>query len=148
MERSRDKVAGQRQLRVGEELRHALARVFARGGIRDPALAGVNLTVTEVRVSPDLKSATAFVVPFGSLDPGDAELARTVEALNRAAGFLRGVLAGEVELRHAPRLEFQADRTFDQADHVGEILNRPRVRRDLGPAAGSRADGGGHGEEA
>ena len=148
MGRSRDKVPSQRQLRVGEELRHALARVFARGGIRDPALAGVNLTVTEVRVSPDLKSATAFVVPFGAAEPGGAELGRTVEALNRAAGFFRSVLAGEVELRYAPRIAFQADTTFEQADRVGEILSRPRVRRDLGTAAGSQADGGDHGEKA
>ncbi len=145
---SRNKIASQRQLRVGEELRHALARVFARGDIRDPALAGVNLTVTEVRVSPDLKNATAFVVPLGSVESGSAELEQTVAALNRAAGFLRGVLAGEVELRHAPRIAFQTDETFDQVDRVGEILSRPRVRRDLGPGSGSRADGSGYGEKA
>lgn len=142
MGRGRDKVPSQRQLRVGEELRHALARVFARGGIRDPALAGVNLTVTEVRVSPDLKSATAFVVPFGSAEADSAELGRTLDALNRAAGFFRSVLAGEVELRYAPRIAFQADTTFDQVDRVGEILNRPRVRRDLIPGSGD------HGEKA
>jgi ribosome-binding factor A len=116
----------QRQLRVGEELRHALARILARGELRDPQLAEVSLTVTEVRVSPDLKNATAFVVPLGG-----AELAGVIAALNHAANFLRGQLGHEVELRHTPRLSFQADHSFDEAAHINAILHKPRVVRDV-----------------
>ena len=103
----------QRQLRVGEELRHALARILTRGELRDPHLAEVNLTVTEVRISPDLKSATAFVVPLGG-----GELEAVIEALNHAAGFLRSQLGREVDLRHTPRLSFQADHSFDEAARI------------------------------
>ena len=116
----------QRQLRVGEEMRHVIAAILARGELRDPALTGVNLTLTEVRVSPDLKTATAFVVPLGGSGMDGA-----VGVLNRAAGFLRGQVGREMALRHVPRLVFEADRSFDEAGHVGEILARPSVRRDL-----------------
>lgn len=116
----------QRQLRVGEELRHALAQVLARGELRDPHLVDVSLTVTEVRISPDLKNATAFVVPLGG-----GELESIVAALNHAAGFLRGHLGHEVELRHTPRLSFQADRSFDEAAHINQLLHHPRVARDV-----------------
>lgn len=116
----------QRQLRVGEELRHALAQVLARGELRDPHLAEVNVTVTEVRVSPDLKNATAFVVPLGG-----GHLEGTVAALNHAASFLRGQLGHEVRLRFTPRLSFQADHSFDEAAHINEILHHPRVARDV-----------------
>ncbi len=129
----RDKAPSQRQLRVGEELRHALSRILSRGELRDPALTGLNLTVTEVRASPDLKNATAYVVPLGG---GGLEAA--VEALNRAAGFFRTRIAREVALRHAPRISFAPDRSFDEAHRVHEILERPRVRRDL---VGSGDDG-------
>ena len=125
----------QRQLRVGEELRHALARILARGELRDPHLAGVSLTVTEVRVSPDLKNAAAFVVPLGG---GDLE--PIVAALNHAASFLRGQLAHEVQLRYTPRLSFQADRSFDEAAHINEILHHPRVARDVGTTGGGESD--------
>lgn len=121
-----DRPASQRQLRVGEELRHVLARILARGELRDPALADQTLTVTEVRVSPDLKNATAFVVPLGGRGLEDS-----VAALNRAANFLRGQVGREMTLRHVPRLEFLADRSFDEASRVENILSRPSVRRDL-----------------
>ncbi len=122
----RTKAPSQRQLRVGEELRHALSRILVRGELRDPALIDFNLTVTEVRVSPDLKSATAYVVPLGGGGLEDA-----VVALNRAGGFFRGRLAQAVALRHAPRIAFAADRSFDEGRRIDEILERPRVRRDL-----------------
>jgi ribosome-binding factor A len=122
----RGKAPSHRQLRVGEELRHALSHILARGELRDPALADLNLTVTEVRVSPDLKGATAFVVPLGG---GGLEAA--VAALNRASGFFRSRLAQEVALRHAPRIAFAPDRSFDEAGRIDSILERPRVRRDL-----------------
>ncbi len=129
----------QRQLRVGEEIRHVLAAILARGAARDPALADTNLTVTEVRVSPDMKNATAFVVPLGGAGTG-----ATVAALNRAAGFLRTQIGREMTLRHVPRLAFEADRSFDEAGRVNEILARPRVRRDLEANAGGNPnpDGG------
>ena len=146
----RDKAPSHRQLRVGEELRHALSHILGRGELRDPALADLNLTITEVRVSPDLKSATAYVVPLGGGGLDDA-----VAALNRAGGFFRSRLAQQVALRHAPRIAFAPDRSFDEAGRIGEILGRPRVRRDLssreegdrpGSAeSGSDETGDGHG---
>jgi ribosome-binding factor A len=136
---ARQKGPSQRQLRVGEALRHALSHILARGELRDPALADLNLTVTEVRVSPDLKNATAFVVPLGG-----GGLDAAVPALNRAAGFFRARLGQEVTLRHTPRVVFEADRSFDQAGRVREILDRPRVRRDL-QEPGEEEAGNGHG---
>ena len=126
MSRSRGKAPSQRQLRVGEELRHALARIFAKGGFADPALSGANITVSEVRVSPDLKSARAYVTPLGGGD-----VAATVAALNRAAGFVRGRLGEELVLRYMPRIAFEADLTFDHAMHMQSVMDRPRVRQDL-----------------
>lgn len=119
----------QRQLRVGEELRHALARIFARGELRDPALDGVSITVTEVRVSPDLRNATAFVTPFGGGDAGPV-----VKALNRAGGYFRGQLAHEIDLRLVPSVRFTADLSFEQASRVEALLHEPSVARDLAPA--------------
>ena len=138
--RGRGRAPSQRQLRVGEELRHALVRILGRDGLRDPALAGTNLTVTEVRLSPDLKTAIAFVTPLGG-----AELEATVEALNRAAGFIRGRVAQEVDLRYTPRIGFEADRSFDYAHHIGEVLERPKVRGDLLDRSGESGEGGGNG---
>ena len=137
-QKGRNKAPSQRQLRVGEEVRHALARILARGELRDPQIAEVSLTVTEVRVSPDLKNATAFVVPLGGGDLGPV-----VGALNKAAGFLRGQLGTEVTLRYTPRLSFEPDVSFDEAAKVREILSRPSVRRDVqsdpeDPAPGGR----------
>ncbi len=132
----RDKAPSQRQLRVGEELRHALSRILSRGELRDPALVGLNLTVTEVRASPDLKNATAYLVPLGG-----GGLDAAVEALNRAAGFFRTRIARDVALRHAPRISFAPDRSFDEAHRVREILKRPRVRRDLVGSGGSGGSG-------
>jgi ribosome-binding factor A len=108
---------GQRQLRVGEELRHVLARLIERGALRDPALNGLPITVTEVRVSPDLKNATAFVVPLGG--KGGAE---AVKALNHAQAYLRGLVAGEMRLRFVPRLAFALDTSFDNASRIERIL--------------------------
>lgn len=125
------KEASQRQLRVGEEIRHELSRLLARGDLRDPALTGISLTVTEVRVSPDLKNAKAYVLPLGG---AGAEAA--VAALNRASGFLRGRLGREVVLKYTPRLSFHTDKSFDEAARIGELLDRPKVRKDLNSASG------------
>ncbi|NIA72168.1 30S ribosome-binding factor RbfA [Pelagibius litoralis] len=120
------KAPSQRQLRVGEELRHALARILARDELRDPVLVGVSLTVTEVRVSPDLKNATAFVVPLGG--DGSREV---LKVLNRAGPFLRSQMSREVDLRHTPKLSFQADHSFDEAAKINALLQNPRVLRDV-----------------
>jgi ribosome-binding factor A len=117
---SRKKTAfpsGQRPLRVGEELRHVLARLIERGALRDPALSGRSITVTEVRVSPDLKNATAFVVPLGGAGGAEA-----VKALNHARAYLRGLVAGEMRLRFAPRLAFALDTSFDNASRIERVL--------------------------
>ena len=130
MTRRRGDAPSQRQLRVGEELRHALVRILAHEHFRDPALDGVQVTVTEVRISPDLRNATAFVVPFGGGEGTDL-----VAALNRAAGFFRAQLAHAVSLRFSPTIRFEIDRTFDQASRIDQLLHDPRVERDLeGPA--------------
>jgi len=122
------KAPSQRQLRVAEEIRHVLAGVFARGEVRDPDLAGVLITVTEVRIGPDLKHATAFVTRLGRSDIGEK-----LPALRRAAPFLRGQLARALRLRYAPEVHFQADTSIDNAMHIDALLHAPEVWRDLGP---------------
>lgn len=115
-----------RPLRVGEEIRHALAAVFGRGELRDPALVGQSITVSEVRVSPDLMRATVFVTPLGGGD-----ITGVVAALNRAAPFLRGQVVKAVKLRRAPELGFVPDTSFDYARRIEDALRDPTVRRDL-----------------
>jgi ribosome-binding factor A len=122
-----------RQLRVGEELRHALVRILARGELHDPLLADAQVTVTEVRVSPDLRAATAFITPFGG---GDS--AALVKALNHAGGYFRGQIAREVDLRMAPTIRFAADTSFAQSTRIEELLQDPRVAQDLAPEAASK----------
>lgn len=117
---------GQRQLRVAEEIRHVLAGLFERRDFRDPELADVALTVTEVRVSPDLKRATAFVSRLGRSD-----VAALVPALRRAAPFLRGQVAQALRLRFTPELGFEPDNTLDYATKIDRLLHRPDVARDL-----------------
>ncbi len=120
------KPPSQRQLRAGELIRHALTDILAREEFADPALHGKSITITEVRISPDLKNATAFAAPLGGEDMG-----KTVEALNRAAGFMRGRLSREIEMRHTPNLRFIADDSYDEARRIEELLSSERVRRDL-----------------
>ena len=131
MTRKRSQGPSQRQLRVGEALRHALADILARGGLRDPELADLQATVTEVRMSPDLRGATAFIVPFGG---GDAEA--LAKALNKASGFFRARLAGAVDLRVAPTVRFAPDLTFDKVARIEQLLHDPAVLRD------TKKDGG------
>ncbi|HVJ55112.1 MAG TPA: 30S ribosome-binding factor RbfA [Aliidongia sp.] len=118
----------QRRLRVGEEIRHVLAEVIGRGELRDPALHDKPITVTEVRISPDLKNATAYIVPLGG-----EQSVEIMVGLKRSAGYLRTVIAHRLRLRYAPHLGFELDRTFDQAQHINELLHRPDVARDLAP---------------
>ena len=117
----------QRQLRVGEEIRHALARIFERGDIRDPDLAGVRLTITEVRLSPDLRNATVFFVPL----LGKADIPAVLQGLKRIKGYLRHQLAGAVKMRMVPDLRFASDETFEEAAHINNLLHLPQVARDI-----------------
>jgi ribosome-binding factor A len=125
----------QRQLRVGEEMRHALARILGRDVLDDPDLAHHSITVTAVDVSPDLRNATAFVVPFGVAVGAEIDTRTMIAALNRAAGFFRGQLAREVNLRVSPQLRFRLDESFGQANRIEALLNDPAVARDLGGAS-------------
>ncbi len=117
MAKRRTGVASQRQLRVGEELRHALAWLLERGDIRDPGLQGVTVTVTEVQVSPDLRNATAYIVPLGG-----ADIAPVLAALTRARPFLRRHIATAVRLQYVPNLSFEADTSFDRASRIDSLL--------------------------
>lgn len=126
MSRAPSKAPTQRQLRVAEEIRYALAMTMERGDVHDPVLAQHPLTFTVVRVSPDLKNATAFFTPLGGGDPKPA-----LEALNRATAFLRHELARKVEMKFVPRLSFQVDTSFDEYSHIDALLHRPEVVRDL-----------------
>ena len=110
-------------------MRHALARIFARGELRDPDLAEATLTVTEVRVAPDLKRATAYIMPLAG-----ARQAETLAALRRSAPFLRRLIAREVKLRHAPDIAFALDTAFVHASRIDAALRQPDVQRDLDTA--------------
>ncbi|WP_439813660.1 30S ribosome-binding factor RbfA [Zavarzinia sp. CC-PAN008] len=125
-DRSSARDAGQRQLRVAEVLRHALSEVLMRGEMRDPDLQKVAITVGEVRISPDLRNATAFVLPLGG-----AKADAVVEALNRSAPYLRGRLGRAADLRFAPNLSFVLDRSYDEADRIGALLRSGPVAADL-----------------
>ena len=130
--------ASQRQLRAGELVRHALAEILREADIADPRLAGISVTVTEVRVSPDLRHATCFVEPLGAGlgGPGLARLGGAkadvvVDGLNHAARFLRGQLGRHVELKFTPDLHFLRDPSFDEAARMNALFARPDVARDL-----------------
>ena len=129
-----------RQLRVGEAIRHALAHLFERGEVRDPGLGGKSVTVTEVRVSPDLRHATAYVVPFAASTEADAAktMAEVVAALNRAAPFLRHRVAEAVRTQFAPQIVFRPDTTFDEAERIHRLFADPRVAVDIGRAPPAR----------
>ena len=116
----------QRQLRVAEEIRHVLAGVFARQELRDPELADVQITVTEVRIGPDLKHAIAYVARLGRTD-----IDALLPALKRAAPFLRGQVAHVLRLRFAPELTFQPDHALEYATKIDRLLHQPEVARDL-----------------
>ncbi|NGM20994.1 30S ribosome-binding factor RbfA [Roseomonas stagni] len=118
----------QRQLRVAEEVRHALAAVFAREEFRDPDLHGLHVTVTEVRASPDLKHMTAFVSGLGK-DLTPAQFA----GLRRVSPFLRTQVSRAVRLKFAPDLHFQPDTALDYAMHISKVMQRPEVQQDLQP---------------
>ena len=110
-------VVSQRQQRVAEEIRHVLANIIQRGELKDPQLMDLSVTVSEVRVSPDLKNATAFIAPLGG---GSSEELAT--AMNRAAPFIRMRLGKELSLKYLPKVIFEADKSFDYAQKIESIL--------------------------
>ncbi len=116
----------QRQLRAGELIRHALVEIMQRETLRDPALEGVSVTVSEVRVSPDLKQASVYAAPLG----GENQV-EVVGALNKVAPYLRGVLGKKIDLKFTPALKFMSDETFAEAQRIDALLARPDVARDL-----------------
>ena len=116
----------QRQLRVGEAVRHALAEILSHGSARDPDLEGHIITVPEVRMSPDLKLATIYVMPLGGRDTEPV-----LAALERNKRFLRGELAHRVNMKFAPEIRFRLDERFDEAERIDKLLRTPDVARDL-----------------
>ena len=117
----------QRQLRVGEMVRHALTGLLQRGEIADPAIENTVISVSEVRMSPDLKIATVFVSPLGREDSESV-----VEALNRSARFVRGRVAPALrQMKYMPEFRFRADTSFDNFDRIDRLLRSPGVARDL-----------------
>ena len=116
----------QRQLRAGELVRHALVEILREEDLQDPALAGVSVTLTEVRVTADLKHALCFVEPLGG-----EQATEVIAALNRVSKFIRGRLGHTIEMRFTPALKFVHDDSFDVAEHMNRLLADPRVRRDL-----------------
>ena len=118
----------QRQLRVGEIVRHAIAEILVNGSVHDAELEGHIVTVPEVRMSPDLKLATIYVMPLGGRDTD-----KGIAALERNKKFLRGEVARRVNLKFAPDVRFRVDERFDEAERIEKLLRTPAVQRDLAP---------------
>ena len=127
MSRKKGKAPSQRQLRVGEELRHILAELLGRGDLHDPALAGKSITVSEVRTSPDMRHATVYVMPLG----GAGDIVEIVAALNHAASYLSHEVGQRITMKFTPRLHFELDQVFSEAQRIEDMLRRPEVARDL-----------------
>jgi ribosome-binding factor A len=124
----RDQAAGgsQRQLRVGELIRHELADMLSRGGVHDPVIERHMITVPEVRMSPDLRLATIYVMPLGGHDEK-----AVLEALDRHKRYVRGEIARRVNLKFAPEIRFRIDERFDEAERIEKLLRTPAIQRDL-----------------
>ncbi|MBS0536472.1 MAG: 30S ribosome-binding factor RbfA [Proteobacteria bacterium] len=116
----------QRQLRVGELIRHAIAEMLTRGDVHDPVIEGHLITVPEVRMSPDLRLATVYVMPMGGRDAQEV-----VAALERNKKYMRGEVAHAVNLKFAPDLRFHIDDRFAEAERIDKLLRSPQVARDL-----------------
>lgn len=133
-----EKTAGPsvRVLRVGEEVRHALSGVLARGEVHDPVLQSHLVSVTEVRMSPDLRHATAFVKPLLGKDEDEV-----IKALRTNTAYLQREMAKAVKLRFAPKLKFIADESFDEGSHIDTLLRAPKVAADLAKDGGDDGEG-------
>lgn len=116
----------QRQLRVAEVIRRALSDILARGDVHDPDLHSASITVAEVRMSPDLRQATVFVLPLGGVNTEGV-----LKALNRNTYEIRRQVTAQIDLKFSPQLIFQPDRRFDQMDRTRDLLESPEVKRDL-----------------
>jgi len=125
----RDPSAGgsQRQLRVGELIRHELADMLSRGEVHDPVVQAHMITVPEVRMSADLRLATIYVMPLGGRDEKEV-----LDALDRHKRYVRGEIARRVNLKFAPEIRFRIDERFDEAERIEKLLRTPVVQRDLG----------------
>ncbi len=125
----REQTAGgsQRQLRVGELIRHELADMLSRGDIHDPVIDAHMITVPEVRMSPDLRLATVYIMPLGGRDEE-----AVLEALERNNRYVRGEISRRVNLKFAPEIRFRIDERFDEAERIEKLLRTPEVQRDLG----------------
>jgi ribosome-binding factor A len=124
----RENAAGpsQRALRAGELIRHALAEILSRGDVHDPVIETHLITVPEVRMSPDLRQATVYVMPLGGRDEK-----AVLDALNRNKRYLRGEIAHRVDMKFAPDIHFRIDERFAEADRIDKLLRSPEVKRDL-----------------
>ena len=124
----RDQTSGgsQRQLRVGELIRHELAEMLARGEVHDPIIETHMITVPEVRMAPDLRLATIYIMPLGGSDKTEV-----LDALDRNKRYVRGEIARRVNLKFAPEIRFRIDERFDEAERIERLLRAPEVRRDL-----------------
>ncbi len=116
----------QRQLRVGEMLRHAISQILMRGEVRDPVLQATPVTITQVKPSPDMRHATVFCEPLGGQN-----VKEVLEALNRHKGFIRGLMGKMIALKFTPDLRFIEDTSFAEAKKIEDLLRSPRVQRDL-----------------
>jgi ribosome-binding factor A len=116
----------QRQLRVGELVRHAIAEMLARGDVHDPVIEGHLITVPEVRMSPDLRLATIYVMPMGGRDANEV-----VAAFDKHKKYLRAEIAHRINLKFAPDIRFRVDERFDEAERIERLLRSPEVKRDL-----------------
>jgi ribosome-binding factor A len=118
--------ASQRMLRVGELVRHAIVEVFTQEGVHDPVLEAHMLTFPEVKMTPDLRQATVYVMPLGGRDANVV-----IAALNKNKRWIRGAFAKRIEMRYIPELHFRIDDRFDEADRIDKLLRSPDVARDL-----------------
>jgi ribosome-binding factor A len=124
--RASEKAPSQRQLRAGELIRHALAEILARGEVHDPVIENHVITVPEVRMTPDLRLATIYVMPLAGRDADEV-----VAAFERNKRFLRGELAHRVNMKFAPEIRFRIDERFEEAERIAKLLRTPDVQRDL-----------------
>ena len=121
---SNEKAPSLRLLRVSENVRHAIATIIARGDVHD--LAHVSITVSEVRVSPDLRNAVVYIMPLGGVDK---EI--VIKALNKAGPYIRSQLGKRVRMKYLPRLAFRLDESYDEASHINALLSNPKVQQDV-----------------
>ena len=133
--RDHDAGGSQRQLRVGELIRHELAGMLSRGDIHDPVVEKHMITVPEVRMSPDLRLATIYIMPLGGRDEQEV-----LDALERNKKYVRGEISRRVNLKFAPEVRFRLDERFSEAERIEKLLRTPVVQRDLTPGEQARKD--------